>query len=93
MGARERMKQRKLPAKLKAIREALGLSQYEIVDALELEGLRRSNISGYEVGRIEPPIWVLLAYAKAANVCSDVLLSDELELPEVLPAKRVYHLH
>jgi transcriptional regulator with XRE-family HTH domain len=93
MGARERMKQKKLAAKLKAIREALGLSQSEIVDKLELEGLGRTNISGYEVGRIEPPISVLIAYANAANICLDVLLDDRYDLPAQVPSKKTFHPH
>jgi len=93
MGTRGRMRQRKLPKKLKAIREALGYSQNEVIAALGLEGLRQSNISGYELGRIEPPISVLLAYCEAVNICADVLLDDRYELPKDLPRKKTFHPH
>jgi len=93
MGTRERMRQKNLPRKLKEIREALGLSQNEIIEALELEGLGRSNISGYEIGRIEPPIRVLLAYAQAANICLEILVDDRHELPKALPTKKTFHPH
>lgn len=52
------------------------------------KGMFRSSISGYEQGTREPPIHVLLAYARAANVYVDVLIDDELNLPDNLPAKR-----
>ena len=35
----------------------------------------------------EPPLPVLLAYAKLAGVSTDVLIDDELDLPAKLPAK------
>jgi transcriptional regulator with XRE-family HTH domain len=48
----------------------------------------RSSISGYERGEREPPLPVLLRYAKVANVCLDILADDQLELPTKLPAKK-----
>jgi transcriptional regulator with XRE-family HTH domain len=50
------------------------------------EGLFRSSISGYERGTREPPLIVLLHYARAANVSVEALIDDELDLPEKLPA-------
>jgi transcriptional regulator with XRE-family HTH domain len=93
LGIRARQRQMKLPKKLKAIREALGLSQNEIIKALDLTGLRQSNISDYEMGKYEPPIFLLLAYSRAANICADVLLDDDLDLPKNLPPKKTYHPH
>jgi hypothetical protein len=50
------------------------------------EKLMQSSISGYERGVREPPSLILLAYARAANVYVEVLLDDDLNLPERLPA-------
>lgn len=51
------------------------------------EGILQTSISQYERGKIEPPIFVLLRYSEMANVWLEVLVRDELELPEKLPAK------
>jgi hypothetical protein len=44
------------------------------------------HISLYEAGRREPPLPVLLRYARLAGVYVDVLIDDELGLPDRLPA-------
>ena len=88
MGRSARPKPKRLPDKLRAIREALGLSQSEMLARLGLkEKLMRAAVSGYELGTIEPPLPVILEYARAAGVCTDVLLDDKLNLPAKLPAK------
>ncbi len=46
------------------------------------------QISAYELGKREPPLVVLLAYARAANVIADALIDDELDLPDKLPSKQ-----
>jgi hypothetical protein len=46
----------------------------------------RSAVSGYELGRREPPLPILLKYARLAGVCVEVLIDDELDLPARLPA-------
>lgn len=89
MGRSARPKPKRLPAKLLRIREALGLSQNEMLVPLGLKGKRlRATVSGYEVGRIEPPLPIILKYARLAGICTDILLDDALELPDKLPAKR-----
>lgn len=88
MGSATRPKPARLAEKLAAIRTALGLSQNEMLRRLELsEELFRSNVSAYERGTREPPYPVLLKYAQAAGVCTDVLIDDSLDLPEKLPGK------
>ena len=88
MGRAARLRSERLAEKLRAIREALGLSQNELIRRLELEDfIYQSNISGYESGEREPPLPILLKYAQAAGVCLDVLANDELDLPDKLPAK------
>ena len=44
----------------------------------------RSAISGYELGTREPPLTILLKYARLAGVSTDVLIDDELDLPDKL---------
>lgn len=88
MGRAARLRSERLAEKLRAIREALGLSQNELIRQLGLEELiYQSNVSGYESGEREPPLPILLRYAEAAGVCLDVLANDELDLPAKLPSK------
>ena len=88
MGRAARMRTERLAEKLRAIREALGLSQNELIRHLGLEDyIYQANVSGYESGEREPPLPILLKYAQAAGVCLDVLANDELDLPAKLPAK------
>lgn len=84
----ERFRPRRLGGKLREIRLALGLSQAEMVKRLGFEDeIWYTQISGYELGRRDPPLTMLLRYARAANVSTDVLIDDELDLPARLPAK------
>lgn len=88
MGRSARPRPKRLPDKLSRIREGLGLSQNEMLTRLGLkERLLRAAVSGYELGTIEPPLPVILQYARVAGICTDVLLDDELDLPAKLPAK------
>jgi transcriptional regulator with XRE-family HTH domain len=83
-----RQKPERLHKKLLQIRESLGLSQNGLLRLLGLEGeYFQSSVSGYELGTKEPPLPVLLAYARAVGISTDVLIDDDLELPEKLPAK------
>ncbi len=88
MGRAARLRSERLAEKLRAIREALGLSQNELIRRMGLEDLiYQSNVSGYVLGEREPPLPILLKYAEAAGVCLDVLANDDLNLPAKLPAK------
>ena len=88
MGKYPRRKQERLAEKLLQIRLSLGLSQNEILRSIGAEeDLYRTNISNYELGEREPPLYVLLGYARLAGVCLDVIVDDELDLPAKLPAK------
>ena len=82
------MRQERLAEKLLQIRNALGLSQSEMLKRLGFEDvLDYKRISEYELGKNEPPLAVLLSYARVAGVCMDVLIDDELDLPAKLPDK------
>lgn len=93
MGVRARRTQKKMAGKLKLIRIALGLSQGELIKKLRLSELGNSNISMYEAGKREPPLYVLLKYAEAANICLDVIVNDKHKLPDELPSKKTFHPH
>jgi transcriptional regulator with XRE-family HTH domain len=87
MGAKPRQRPQRLGEKLLAIRNALGLSQSQMVKRLDVEGIVPSQISEFETGKREPSLIVVLQYARLANVCADVLIDDALDLPSKLPAK------
>jgi transcriptional regulator with XRE-family HTH domain len=89
MGTRARLRQERLGEKLLQIRLALDLSQTEMLYRLGAEDLiSYHQISRYETGQREPPLRILLWYARAGGVSVDVLIDDELDLPAKLPAKR-----
>ena len=83
-----RQKPKRLGGKLRQIRLALGLSQSEMLKRLNVEdSITYHQISGYESGKREPPLYILCAYADAANVFLDVLARDYLDLPKELPSR------
>lgn len=83
-----RQRSERLAEKLLQIRLALELSQTDMLKRLGVEDLIVYNrISDYELGKREPPLPILLRYGRAAGVCVDVLIDDELDLPPELPAK------
>lgn len=89
MGLVKRSYPKRLSEKLRTIRVALELSQDGMLRKLGLEETTiRSTISGYERGEREPPLPVLLQYARAANVYIDVLVDDEINLPESIPTRK-----
>jgi transcriptional regulator with XRE-family HTH domain len=88
MGRKPRPTPARLAEKLLQIRNVLGLSQSEMFWRLGVEDLiSYKQISKYELGITEPPLPVILQYARAANVSTDVLIDDSLDLPSKLPAK------
>lgn len=87
MGQASRPRPMRLAEKLVAIREALRLSQNEIIGRLGLgDELTQARISAYERGVREPPLLVLLKYARVSNMSVEALIDDGLDLPEKLPA-------
>jgi transcriptional regulator with XRE-family HTH domain len=87
MGRATRPKPKRLAEKLLQIRTALSLSQNGMIRRLGLmEELTQDYISAYERGVREPPLPVLLEYARAANVFVDALIDDSVKLPEKLPS-------
>jgi transcriptional regulator with XRE-family HTH domain len=81
-----RPKPERLAEKLRQIRLALGLSQTDMHRRLGVEDLiSYTQISKYESGLREPLLMVLLQYSRVAGVHTEVLIDDELNLPDTLP--------
>lgn len=88
MGRSSRPRPARLADKLRHVRDCLGLSQNEMLRHLGLDDeLFQGSVSGYELGTREPPLAVLLRYARAANVYVEAIIDDDLELPAELPAR------
>ena len=80
-----REKPERLAEKLLTIRQALGLSQTEMLKRLVAEDrMTYHRISEFESGKGEPSLIILLQYARAAGVYVDVLIDDEVDLPAKL---------
>jgi transcriptional regulator with XRE-family HTH domain len=70
-----------LAKKLLQIRRSLGVSQGELVRQLGVQALiEHTTISKYELNRNEPPLAILLAYARLAGIPVERIIDDELEL-------------
>jgi len=86
-----RPKPDRLAEKLRQIRDALGLSQTEMLRHLGLdESTKYARISEYELGQREPPLMTILAYARLAAVHVEDIIDDELDLPAKLPGNVRY---
>ncbi|MGH9822813.1 MAG: hypothetical protein ACREDR_06135, partial [Blastocatellia bacterium] len=73
MGRASRKRPPRLAEKLRETRLCLGYSQGPFVEALGLsDEIRRQDVSDFEVGKREPPLRVLLAYSRLANVNMEV---------------------
>lgn len=90
MGKAQRPKPKRLAQKLLQIRLSLGLSQTELIKRLAFQELElvQGTISTYELGKREPSLPLLLVYARLAGISTDVLIDDNLDLPEKLPIKK-----
>lgn len=86
MGRSHRTKVKRLGPKLREIRRQLDLTQEQMIARLDCpdESLHPASISRYERGTHEPSLPVLLRYAKVAGVAVEMLIDDDLALPERL---------
>lgn len=83
-----RPRPKRLAKKLLQIRLALGLSQSEMHSRLGVgDNIPFSRISKYELDHNEPPLMVLLQYARVANLYMEALVDDDLDLPAKLPSQ------
>ena len=86
-----RIRPTRLAEKLLQIRNALGLSQTEMYRRLGVEELMPyTRISKFELDQLEPPLPVLLQYARVAGVHMEDIVDDELDLPSKLPGNISY---
>jgi transcriptional regulator with XRE-family HTH domain len=92
MGRGKRYQPKRLAEKLIEIRNRLDLNQSQMFKRLgeTPSKIYASHISSYEQGTREPPLDVLLQYARIAGVPMEILINDELDLPEILLSQKVY---
>ncbi len=79
MGRSHRPRTKHLGSKLLEIRSQLGISQVEMARRLNFQAIHPAHISGYERGVREPPLAVLLKYARLGGVSTDALIDDKVK--------------
>ncbi len=86
MGRSQRPRPIRLAAKLLQIRAHLGLTQQQMLERLSYRQspLVVGHISQFEQGKREPPLPLLLRYARVAGIDLEVLADDDLDLPEAI---------
>jgi transcriptional regulator with XRE-family HTH domain len=90
MGTYARRKPKRLAEKLLNVRKAFGDSQNVLIRRLGLtDELTQSDISAFERGTREPPLYVLLKYSELARVWVNALIDDALDLPEKIPSGKM----
>lgn len=84
MGRSRRPRPNRLAEKLKQIRRHLDLSQTEMVNRLDYADspLIPADISLFENDKSEPPTQLVLKYARIVKIPMEILIDDDLELPE-----------
>lgn len=80
MGRSQRPRPKYLAKKLLQVRKHLGVSQVEMVKQLGFRKIHPAHISAYERGEREPPLPVLLKYARLTGISTDTLIDDKLNL-------------
>ena len=93
MGRKPRPIPKRLGEKLLQIRNALGLSQTEMLKRLGVEDIiPYKQISKYELDITEPPLIILLRYAQVAGVHVEDIIDDNIDLPKNIPGPVRYNL-
>jgi len=87
MGHKPRYRPQQLPAKLRQIREALGLSQSHLARLLNV-GVNAPRVCEYEKGTREPSLITLLAYSYLIGICANDLIDDAVYLPAQIRIKQ-----
>lgn len=84
--ARRSRNPERLASKLLEVRTRLGLSQRGLIRQMGMtDDLTQAEVSMFESGRRVPSLMVLKLYSNLAGVWMDVLVSDDIDLPERLP--------
>ena len=86
MGRSRRPRPVCLAIKLLQIRRSLGLTQQQMLERLNYgqSPLVVGHISQFEQDKREPPLPLLLRYARVARINLETLVDDELDLPKRL---------
>jgi transcriptional regulator with XRE-family HTH domain len=89
MGRSHRPRPARLGGKLRQIRASLDLTLEQMIERLDYKDspLYPTNISGMERGEREPPLLLLLAYARLVEISTDMLIDDAIDLPIRLKIK------
>jgi transcriptional regulator with XRE-family HTH domain len=70
-----------LAKKVLQIRRSLGISQGQMIKRLGVQELiDHTTISKYELDKNEPPLAILLSYARLAEIPVEQIIDDEFEL-------------
>jgi transcriptional regulator with XRE-family HTH domain len=87
-----RPRPKRLAEKLFQIRFRLGLSQRQLLKLMNVgDQIHYTTISKYELDKNEPPLGILLAYARTAQVHLEEIVDDDIDLPPKLPGSFDYH--
>jgi transcriptional regulator with XRE-family HTH domain len=84
MGRAHRSRPARLGEKLRKIRASLALTLEQMIELLDykMSPIYPTNISAMERGEREPPLLLLLSYARLIDISTDVLIDDEQDLPK-----------
>ena len=90
MGKSKRMRPKYLGEKLQAIRQYFDCTLEQMAEKLSNEefSIRRQAVSQYELNQNEPPLPVLLSYARMAKITIDVLADDKIQLSDHFPNRK-----
>jgi transcriptional regulator with XRE-family HTH domain len=86
MGAKRRPQPSRLGRKLLQLRKGLALSQEQMAERLtsKKSPVYPTHVSEFERSKREPSLLVLLRYAQIVKVSTDILIDDDLDLPNKL---------
>jgi transcriptional regulator with XRE-family HTH domain len=87
MGRSRQPRPERLAEKLREIRFKLGLSQPLMYERLKNVNapLYAGYVGSFETGEKVPSLQVVLKYARVAGITMELIVDDELDLPEKLP--------
>lgn len=84
MGRAKRIRPKRLGGKLLTIRRSFDCSLTDMAEKLSTNEfiLRRTDISKYELNTNEPPLPILLRYARISGIDMEILVDDAMDLPD-----------